>query len=270
MTELFNNLWHHFECNWWLYLVAVVVISIIFFIEMPIICVLWEDSEKSMNGCFIQFIKKESIRRFNKVIINSGVSVEAAMEAMSLTTKDNAYLLNGRKIGYMYHSLSKKILNACAGDNGRIIFVSASWFVTIFNSGEKEKQAFCTTLAHEIGHQTGQIPKKSFLHNILHPLERMFIRRVNEVRCDYFGTYHGLSGNIAAGIDAMKFKRERTTFDFCDLDHPSWKKRMEYLSLGKFDETLIRKIAKDIGFKKEKAIKEVIEFYRKDEYLTLK
>ena len=267
---LFYNLWHHFECNWYLYFVAVLTIFIVLLIKIPEICSLCEDAETSMNGCVLQFIKKESNRRFNKVIIKSGVSVESATKAMSLIVKENNSLLNGREIKYMYSSLSKKRLNACVRNSANTIYVSASWFIAITNGNEREKQFFRATLAHEIGHQTEQFPKKSLLHNFLHPFKRMFIGRVNEVRCDFFGTYHGLSGNITAGLDAMKFKRERTTFDFCDLDHPSWKKRMKYLSFGTFDETLIQKIAKDIGFRNENVIKEVVEFYRKDDYLTLK
>ena len=68
----------------------------------------------------------------------------------------------------------------------------------------------------------------------------------------------------------MLFKKVARKGDKTDLFHPSWVKRMEYLSYKVFDEKLIRKIATDVGFDDEAVIQAVIEFYRKDSYLKLK
>ena len=252
------------------FVLALVVIVIILLLEMPSICLKREGKGKSIDGTFFAPFKRIALRRSDKVILKKKIPLETAESAIKLAEIENADILKGRKIKRMYNHFSKKILNACASHDGKSIFVSASWYAALVWGGARAQRAFRATLAHEIGHQVGQIPEHTMLFSLFHIHQEIFIGRTNEVRCDYYGVNDGLSGNLAEGCDAMKFKREQTIFDCFDLYHPSWKKREKYISAKSFDEELIKKIAKDVGYKDQKVIHKVVEYYKKDNHLKLK
>ena len=63
-------------------------------------------------------------------------------------------------------------------------------------------------------------------------------------------------------ILSIQYKLSLKHTDNDSVTHPSWKKRLEYVSDYDFNEILIRKIADDTGCHNELLINEITSYYK--------
>ena len=173
-------------------------------------------------------------------------------------------------------------LNACATslppwDPGKaVILFNHVWIAIICFEGNTPivKRAFEQSLYHEICHlhydflthwkmsKRGKISKEA----------RKFALYINEVYCDFYGTQHSgydREDEINIIIDfkvRVDQKLSGSSFEESENrevgDHPSWKKRREWLLEGMFDDRLIKRIAKETGFCEEGTIDELCRYFK--------
>lgn len=147
-----------------------------------------------------------------------------------------------------------KVPNASATIPG-IIFINAEWAarIVLFPDDEDMHSAFQLTMGHEFTHQEND-------YFFLEPFTKneKFVYWVNEVHADFGGIVKAFDGNINQGLRAMEYKRKSKIREDRDtFTHPSWERRMRFVSEFDFDANLIREIATIVGCKNEQLIDRV-------------
>ena len=153
--------------------------------------------------------------------------------------------------------MGSKTLNACALLPG-IIIVNSEWaaHLVLFRNPETIN-AFWATIGHEMTHKDNDYVFWEFWTK-----DKTFVNWINEVHADFGGTIKCLDGKRAYAIRAVSYKKKyKGKKDRDTLTHPSWNKRLEYISKYNFNEALIRKIATDVGCKNEKLINNICSYY---------
>lgn len=151
-------------------------------------------------------------------------------------------------------------LNANAGlfRSSKVVFSSEWAAYLLMRNDDEVTNAFLATLGYELSH------KEKYIYPFLHPFSKKFVAWVNEVYADFLSESKFLHSDRQLLIDTMNFKRSKKREDKDDRFHPSWKRRIHYAeSFERFDEKLIRQIAKDTRCKNEKLIQKVIDHYTK-------
>lgn len=112
------------------------------------------------------------------------------------------------------------------------------------------------TIGHELTHK-----EKDFF-SFRYILSYKFISWVNEVHADFGAAEKMADSSRNKLILSMKYKLSLKQTDNDSPTHPSWEKRLDYVSNYDFDETLIRKIAEDTGCQNEILINKIISYYK--------
>lgn len=144
-------------------------------------------------------------------------------------------------------------LNACALLPGIIIF-NSEWAAHLMLSRDEETlNAFKATMGHELAHKDNDYVFWEFWTK-----DKKFVNWVNEVHADFGGAEKSFDLSRENQICALQYKliykgkRDKDT-----AGHPSWKRRLEYVTKHNFNEHLIELIAADTGCKNEKLVNNV-------------
>jgi len=152
----------------------------------------------------------------------------------------------------------RSVPDAMAGKENRIYF-NSEWASIIVSEPEESRNAFRMTMGHEMAHLSEQFHSDAKVYANGH-----FVKWVNEVRADFSGMYLFLEGNKEEAVKALQFKASRyRKKDEDAYAHPSWEKRIDYISNYEYDEKLIRRIAEDAMLTDESVINKAIEFSKK-------
>ena len=100
-----------------------------------------------------------------------------------------------------------------------------------------------------------------------HGKNKKFVSWVRELHADYGAAQKMSNSNREKLIQGLKYKAKLKTIDEDSKSHPSWKRRIQYVSVFDFDDTLIKQVAKDVGCQNKKIIKKQCESYT---YIYLK
>ena len=148
------------------------------------------------------------------------------------------------------------ILSACA-ISPKHILVSQEWASELFLNQEI-KNAFIITIGHEKTHLENDFLYKKTINK----LDKTFINYVNEVHADFGAAEKMVDSDRHKLILSMEYKLSSKHTDNDSSSHPSWKRRLEYVSDYDFDEILIHRIADDAGCHNETLINEITSYYR--------
>lgn len=153
--------------------------------------------------------------------------------------------------------MGSNVLNACALLPG-IIIVNSEWVAhLVLFQNEETLNAFNGTIGHELAHKDDDYVFWEFGTK-----DKKFVNWINEVHADFSGTVKSFAAKRENEIRAISYKKgykgkkDRDTFG-----HPSWNRRLVYISEFNFNEKLIRQIATDVNCKNEKLINNVINHY---------
>ena len=166
-------------------------------------------------------------------------------------------ILNGNRLVYSWaYDSGSKVINATALLH-KIILVNAEWAARLALIEDQDtKDAFMITIGHELTHK-----EKDFF-SFRYILSYKFISWVNEVHADFGAAEKMADSSRDKLILSMKYKLSLKQTDNDSPTHPSWKRRLKYASNYDFDETLIRKIADDIGCHNEFLINKITSYYK--------
>lgn len=150
-------------------------------------------------------------------------------------------------------------LDANATLKGKILF-NAEWAarVVLFDN-EETLNAFKSTVGHELTHKDREIT----IERCYSSLDKLFIRRINEVRADFGAGQRMLNSQRNLVLDAVNYKRalnsrgRRLKFD----PHPTWEQRYNYIKNYNFSRELIYKIADDMNYHNKAIIEKVCDYY---------
>lgn len=148
-----------------------------------------------------------------------------------------------------------KTLNASSAIPGMIIF-NYEWATHLILDKKGASDAFKVTIGHEISHQ-----KKWFSTSKLSGVRKRFACWANEVYAD-FG-----SSLVVDGVDkdtiitALNYKRSEKKKDLDSNTHPSWARRIEYVTKHDFNQELIKMIASDAQCDDKELINKVTNFF---------
>lgn len=148
------------------------------------------------------------------------------------------------------------ILSACAISPDHIL-ASQEWAIRLFLNNEI-KDAFTITIGHERVH----LEKDFFYKKPINKFGKKFVNWVNEVHADFGAAEKMADSSRNKLILSMKYKLSLKQTDNDSPTHPSWEKRLDYVSNYDFDETLIRKIAENTGCQNEILINKIISYYK--------
>ena len=151
-----------------------------------------------------------------------------------------------------------KLPNASATIPG-LILVNPEWAyqLVMHHDDELVTDAFKMTMGHEITHQ-----KKDYSFFNLISKDERFVYWVNEVHADFGGIVWAFDGNMYKGLRVLEYKCSwNRESDKDSWMHPSWKRRIDFISNYDFDERLIRKIADITGVSNQKLIAQVVGYY---------
>ena len=169
----------------------------------------------------------------------------------------NLNILNENRLVYSWaYDSGSKVINATALLH-KIILVNAEWAARLALIEDQDtKDAFMITIGHELTHK-----EKDFF-SFRYILSYKFISWVNEVHADFGAAEKMADSSRNKLILSMKYKLSLKQTDNDSPTHPSWEKRLDYVSNYDFDETLIRKIAEDTGCQNEILINKIISYYK--------
>ena len=128
--------------------------------------------------------------------------------------------------------MGSNTLNACAFLPG-IIIINSEWVahLALFQN-EETKNAFKATLGHELAHKDNDYVFCEFGTK-----DKKFVNWINEVHADFSGADKSFHADRVKEINAieykLKFKGKR---DKDSAGHPSWSRRLEYVSKYNFNE----------------------------------
>jgi len=141
-------------------------------------------------------------------------------------------------------------LNACALLPGVIIFNSEWAAHLVLLHDEQTRNAFKGTIGHELAHKDND-----FVFWEFGTKDKKFVNWVNEVHADFTGADKSFDLRRDEQIRALQYKlMYKGKKDKDTSGHPSWKKRLEYITKYNFDSQLIMQIASDVGCKNQKLI----------------
>ena len=152
-------------------------------------------------------------------------------------------------------------LNANAGyfKNSSIV-VTPEWAYQLIINNSNLNDIFLITLGHELTHKDNEICILKYGIKYI-----KMIAYTNEIHADFGAAQKMFNCNRKVLIKAidykLNYKKEYNQKDKSDFTHPSWARRLYYAENYNFNEDLIKKIAEDVGYKNEKLIKEISEFY---------
>ena len=151
-----------------------------------------------------------------------------------------------------------KIPNASSSIPG-VVLINSEWAFLLVTHYKDESvvDAFKMTMGHEMTHK-----ENDYLY--VEPFSRAgkFVYWVNEVHADYGGIVKAFEGDVFRGIRSMKFKWNCKGARDRDLrTHPSWKRRIEFVSSSDFDCDLINRIAHITGCKDQELINRLCNHY---------
>lgn len=146
-----------------------------------------------------------------------------------------------------------------------IVNVNTDWaYYVCINDCPDTEIAFLMTIGHELGHKKKDlVPRKlsKSISNIAES-EKIFIRWVREVYCDFYGLkkiHNGdinkfdISTNIKIAYIKNELQLKGCSEEICNraadkdtMNHPSWNKRKKYIYHRKFNEELLHHIAGDV------------------------
>lgn len=147
----------------------------------------------------------------------------------------------------------------------RIILINTAWATRIVLSNDNPYMhtAFKMTVCHEMTHQENDFVLFEFFTK-----DSMFVNWINEVHADFGGVQKAFKGDVQKAIYAMKYKLScKNKKDKDTRSHPSWKKRIEYISYFDFDAKLVEQVAFDVRCTNQKLIESVKRHY---EYICLR
>lgn len=139
------------------------------------------------------------------------------------------------------------------------IGVNTKYCEVIAQMKDKEfaKTLLKTSFGHEITHSSDKYYLKSTL---LKKKEKYrFFCNINEVHADFGGAYI-FEITVRDAVKAMEYKRG-VNGDKKNPFQPAWSQRIEYISTGKYDAALVRRVADDMHYTNETAIAEAEGFY---------
>ncbi len=163
------------------------------------------------------------------------------------------------KIRYAWFwSAGVHVPNASATIPG-LILINAGWAsrIVLNQDNPHMHDAFALTVCHEITHQ-----ERDFYYFDLFSADGKFVNWVDEVHADFGGARRGLDSDRNKVVFAMKYKLScKTQKDKDTRSHPSWIKRIDYITNYNFNSELIDKIASDCGCNNDKLVSEVKNFF---------
>lgn len=148
-------------------------------------------------------------------------------------------------------------LNACALLPGIIIF-NSEWaaHLTVFQN-EEVLNAYRGTIGHELAHKDND-----FIFWEFGTKNKKFVNWINEVHADFSGTEKSFASKRENEIRTLSYKKKcKEKKDRDSSGHPSWGRRIEYISKYDFNTELILRIAADVNCKNEILIKNVMNHY---------
>lgn len=116
-----------------------------------------------------------------------------------------------------------------------------------------------TSFGHELSHAGDRYYFATEIFFLKRIDKYRFFSKINEVHADFNGAYL-FSVTVRDAVKAMEYKRS-VNGDGGDLSHPTWSRRIKYISAGKYDAALVRMIAEDYNVTNESAIAEAEQFY---------
>lgn len=161
-----------------------------------------------------------------------------------------------------FWSAGVHVPNASATIPG-LILINAEWAsrIVLDQDNPHMHDAFVLTICHEMTHQ-----ERDFYYFDLFSTDGKFVYWVDEVHADFGGIIKGLEGSRVRAKNAMNYKLScKRSFDKDKRSHPSWNRRMEYVSNYDFDEKLIEQIASDCGCNNTKLISAIKNYFDKIE-----
>lgn len=165
-------------------------------------------------------------------------------------------LSNGQIVKVEWFCENSKELNAkCKYSK---IKVNQRWVECLLFCKEDQEtiNAFRQTVGHELSHMNIEAKLIAFGKS------KKLCNWIVEIKCDYMGVVKALKGSKKVGINVLKYiEKQHRTPDMDSYTHPSWKRRIDYIGIGKFDRKLIEQVALDVGCKNEKHISDLAEFY---------
>jgi len=153
--------------------------------------------------------------------------------------------------------MGSNTLNACAFLPG-IIIINSEWIahLALFQNVET-RNAFIATLGHEMAHKDNDYVFWEFGTK-----DKKFVNWINEVHADFSGADKSFQADRVKEINAIEYKlRFKSNKDKDSSGHPSWKKRLEYVTNYNFNKRLIRRIADDVKCGNEILIQNVMEHF---------
>lgn len=163
------------------------------------------------------------------------------------------------KIRYSWFwSAGVHVPNASATIPG-LILINAEWAARIILNQDNPHMhdAFALTVCHEITHQ-----EKDFYYFDLFTADGKFVNWIDEVHADFGGAEKGLNGERSRAYLAMEYKLScKTKEDRDTRSHPSWNRRIDYITNYDFNDDLIDKIAFECGCNNDRLITKVKRFF---------
>lgn len=182
----------------------------------------------------------------------------------------------------------------CIGLNGsspfcNIIYVSAEYgYQLLTNFNDVLFNAFIETLGHEEAHKEKELELCPFycriikicpiLNRKVNPCskEKEFCNKVTEVHCDFRGVQKKINSNRKTAIEIFTYKKnfadskcakkvksnsdkKAKGCEYCT--HPTNSQRLDYITNYDFNESLVRRIAADIGFTDEEVISKACTYF---------
>lgn len=205
------------------------------------------------------------------------IYVYMSTKQKKMKVKDKINLLNKEleqfdqssiKLRYDFIFMLGTTLNATA-ILPKTIIINSAWIKKIIFDYDNPimHDAFLMTINHEMTHKEKNHHSLLFkfkricysLYNLKN--DRKFFNWVDEVHADFGGINKAFDGNRNKAISIMEYKLISKKTDEDTKSHPSWKKRITYVSNYDFNEKLIDKIANDCNCMNEKLISLMKNYY---------
>lgn len=160
---------------------------------------------------------------------------------------------------WRHATLRSMCCNAGYGKSSSIVATPGWAAKLVFDDSDDIHNAFLMSLGHEMTHKDNDIKviKGMFIKNGI-----KFLAHMNEVHADFGAVQKLANSNREKQLKAMNYKQSyKKNVDVSDFCHPSWNQRYDYIEKYNFDESLIRKIAADVGCANEKLIEKAIRHF---------
>lgn len=135
------------------------------------------------------------------------------------------------------------------------IIATPEWAYQLIWKDPMIEQVFLETLGHEISHKIKNLNGFPFSKT------GTFYAYINEIHCDFYASVMFFHSKRQPLVNALSYKYKRNPQDKRTYSHPSFGLRLKAVTDYNFTETLIRFIAKEIGYKNEEKIKYAISYF---------